>query len=167
MRGFTLMELMVVISIIAIISVFAALNATSFIRDSRVTESRDLLLSDLEEIKLKSLAGAPHAVIVVGGSGTSYLVSRLTDSNNDFARNAGETWTTLRTQTLPLNVKAALNGGDELWFDRKGIPRTAAWATMGRTFTLWFDANGNNTADAGEPVRKITLSAGGRIQYEK
>ncbi len=164
MRGFTMVELMVVISIIAIVATFAALNAASWLREARVGESRDLLVSDLEWIKLRSMAGVPHAVFVAGGTSTSYSLQKLTDADSNFMRDIGESTTALRYIALPQNVKISLNGGDELWFDRKGVPRTGVWGVIGRTFTLWYDANGNNAVDGGEFKREIVLSSGGRIQ---
>ncbi len=167
MRGITLMELLVVISIIAIVSMIASLNAASWIRESRVNEARDLLITDIENVKLKSMTDVPHAIIVSGGAAAAYTVNRLTDADSDFVRDGSEALTIVRTETLADKVKISLTGGAELWFDRKGVPRTSGWTMPGRTFTVWYDANGNNADDGGEPKREITISSRGRIQYEK
>ncbi len=171
MRGFTLLELMIVTAIIGILATLATLDAVSWYRESRLTESRDKLLADIEDAKLKSIAGVPHAIIVDGGgsgTGTRYFVCSLNDTNGDFAKTTGETSTTLLTVDLPPSEKINVNGGDdELWFDRKGIPRTSGWGVLGQTATIWYDANGNGVCDSGEPIRKVVLSNSGRVQYEK
>ena len=74
--GVTLVELIIVIAIIGIIVLFATIDTGWFQRDARVSEARDRLLADVEDIKIKSLAEVPHAVffIIVGGTSTSYTV---------------------------------------------------------------------------------------------
>jgi len=168
MRGFTLIELLVTISIISILIVIASLQAVSWIRESTVSENRDMLLADIEDVKLKSLTGYPQGIFVIGGVNTSYSVRKLTDADFDFMRDGGEANTTLRTANLPSPLKIRLNGGDdELWFDRKGVPRTSGWSPQGRTFTVWHDSDHDNAVDAGEVKQEIILSSRGRIQYEK
>ena len=167
MRGFTLIELMIVITIISIVALIASLSAVSWIRESTLNEQRDLLLSSVEDVKLRSITGVPHAIFVNDGKSTNFTVRNLTDDDSDFVRDASEGTTVIRTTTLPGKFKVSLNGGDELWFDRKGVPRTNSWGTLGRTLTLWHDGNGNDAIDANEIKREIILSSMGRVQYEK
>ena len=169
--GVTLIELIIVIAIIGIIALFATIDTAWFQRDARVTEARDRLLADIEDVKLKSLAQVPHAIFVTDGNAASYTVRRLVDADNDFVRDAAEATTTLSTVTLQTGMRIQLTGltsGNELWFDRKGIPRTDTWAaTVNATFRVWYDADGDGVYDSGdEQTKTISVSQDGRIQYE-
>ena len=187
--GVTLVELIIVLAIIGIIVLFATIDTAWFQRDARVSEARDRLLADVEEAKLKSITNVPHAIFVVGAA-TSYTVRKLPDTDANFKRDTTETASIeiVSTSSLSTNVKVRLTGGDELWFDRKGVPRTSTWrigncsvttATLCdedsdcpgesciRTFTVWYDANGNGSVDADEPNKTITISSGGRVKYEQ
>lgn len=173
--GVTLIELIIVIAIIGIIVLFATIDTAWFQRDARVTEARDRLLADIEDVKLKSLAQVPHAVFITC-AGASYTVRRLTDANSNFKKDSGEGDDVLLTVSLSTssNVKVRYNttctpgvGTSELWFDRKGIPKSSSWGIGNRTFTIWYDADGDNNIDDDETNKTIIISDTGRIQYEK
>ncbi len=167
MKGYTLIELFLVIIIIAILATFAMLNTAEWIRDANVKEARDMVIADIESIKLKSMSGLPHAILVSGGTNTLFTVNQLIDTDGNFAKNGTETSSVERTETLPRRVKINNSSGEELWFDRKGVPRSSTWGESGTTIKIWYDTNNNNTPDADEPTRYITISFHGRIQYER
>jgi len=171
--GVTLVELIIVLAIIGIIVLFATIDTAWFQRDARVTEARDRLLADVEEVKLKSLAQVPHAIFVTDGNNTSYSVVQLKDYKcsvtttkdcltdtdctggagnctvtGNFKRDVGEETSTLSTVTLQTGMRIQLTGTNELWFDRKGIQRTSNWgAATNRTFRLWYDEIANGVID--------------------
>ena len=173
--GVTLVELIIVIAIIGIIALFATIDTAWFQRDARVSEARDKLLADIEDVKLKSLAQVPHAIEINDATkATWYKIVKLTDDNSNFKWDSGEGTTDVAnsTVTLSTNVKISGPSGKLLWFDRKGIPKNSIWGVGNTTFTIWYDANGNNaftgTTDDDNEVRKtIIISDTGRIQYEK
>ena len=158
-----------------IIVLFATIDTAWFQRDARVTEARDKLLADIEDVKLKSLAQVPHAIEINDATkATWYKIVKLTDDNSNFKWDSGEGTTDVAnsTVTLSTNVKISGPSGKLLWFDRKGIPKNSIWGVGNTTFTIWYDANGNNaftgTTDDDNEVRKtIIISDTGRIQYEK
>lgn len=207
--GVTLVELIIVLAIIGIIVLFATIDTAWFQRDARVTEARDRLLADIEDVKLKSLAQVPHGIVVTGGNNTSYTVVQLEDFRcsittttacltdadctggagtcsvtGNFKRDTGEATSTLSTYNLPTNVRVSWNNNNvaELWFDRKGVPRSNLWGLGPGTFAIWYDADGNGIlpwtdsngstnldleSECGEPCRLIIISNNGRVQYEK
>lgn len=208
--GVTLVELLIVIAIIGIIVLFATIDTGWFQRDARVTEARDRLLADIEDAKLKSLAKVPHGIIVAttsyrmvclkeGNCSVTTTTACCQDSDCpsgesctfpaavNFKKDTGQTCPTACSDIpnssviLSTNVEVGLTSGTELWFDRKGVPRTTIWGINGNTFRVWYDngdnilswtdSNGSGSLDleseCGEPCKLIILSDTGRIQYEK
>ena len=173
--GVTLVELIIVIAIIGIIVLFATIDTAWFQRDARLTEVRDRLLADIENVKLKSITGVPHAIFVVGT--TSYRAVRLTDAaGSDFKRDTTDTEAdgdiitvaNFTSPTLPSNMRLRWSNGTEIWFDRKGTPRSSTWGFTNGTFTIWYDTETvNNSPDSNEQQKEIVISQDGRIQYEK
>jgi hypothetical protein len=99
---------------------------------------------------------------------------KLTDTNLDFIKNTGETGSDVAntTFTLPSEMKispvdSGLWADSGLWFDRKGIPRSATWALNATTFTFWYDEDGDGITDANEQSKTVVLSPDGRIKYEQ
>jgi prepilin-type N-terminal cleavage/methylation domain-containing protein len=165
--GITLIELLVVIAIIGVLIALVAIDTDWLMRETRLTEARDQLLADIEDVKLKSISDVPHAIYVAGGEATQYSVRRLNDANNNFRKDTGETWSTiLRWSTFSgSNVRVALNGdvdgtsnAAELWFDRKGVPRLHTWGEIGRSLSVGY---------TGGSWKTIAISRYGRVQYEQ
>ncbi|MDP2279299.1 MAG: prepilin-type N-terminal cleavage/methylation domain-containing protein [Nitrospirota bacterium] len=198
--GVTLVELIIVIAIIGIIVLFATIDTAWFQRDARVTEARDRLLANLEEQKLKSITRYPHGITVPNvTNATFYTLVKLSDAAGaDFKRDTGDTASIENLPAapenpvnLPTNIRIELTGGStEIWFDRKGMPRTSTWTrdcncsvttatvcaddsdclageTCNRTFTVWYDADGDGVRDSDEITKRISVENGGKIQYEQ
>jgi len=174
--GVTLVELIIVIAIIGIIVLFATIDTAWFQRDARVTEARDRLLANLEDMKLKSLTRYPHGITFPNlTNATSYTLVKLSDAAGaDFKRDSGDTASIENLPAapenpvnLPTNVRIRFSDSTELWFDRKGVPRTATWTVINRILFIWYDADGDGVQDADEITKRIDVENGGKIQYEQ
>jgi prepilin-type N-terminal cleavage/methylation domain-containing protein len=154
MRGFTLMELMVVISIIAILAVIASLSM-DLIRKEQVSSRTKELLADIQQARVDAMTGGPTTTIQqMRGAGirlvspTSFVVFKFNDCDQDYtydvdgcpgpAREEAEA----RVATMPPSIDIKrLNAGslvdpanvtaaDILVFDRLGMPRTYEWSMV-------------------------------------
>lgn len=183
MRGLTLIELIVVIAIIAIISTLATVNIQWWMRDSRLNEIRDVIMADLEDIKLKSVTGVPHGIRFEGSKNYSIIV--LEDLDGDFIKDLNEPVKVFNNPNpslfpLPSNYIIKWGNTQELWFDRKGRPRNADWGLgMGSIKICYDESRDNKCCDPkerecnppedkeAETLKTIVISREGRIQYEK
>jgi len=155
--GVTLVELMVVITIVAVMLGFAALSMVGMSRGAKLNEARDQLLADIQDVKLKSISGVPHAIYVTGGS-TSYTVRKLNINDANFIKDseADVDGAIVSTVNLPSGMTINTTISPQVWFDRKGLPKTSGWAQATGSFTLTKDGE----------TRTIIISQTGRIQYE-
>lgn len=191
-HGVTLVEVLVVMAIIIALTVLVTVAGDWFLRENKLIEYRDQLVSDLEYTKLQSITKLPHYVFLNSTSSQHYYELRelLTDTDGDFYPDAGETiqnigWQEARGYNCDMNstgdndafcLKDEYNiswtncgGGssEELWFDRKGIPRCDTWALGMGTITLYRDENGDDTWQSPELSKTITIDMVGRIRYEQ
>lgn len=156
-RGFTIVELMVVISIIAILAVIAALSA-DFIRKEQVASATKELLADLQQTRVEAMTAGPSTAIPqMRGSGikltssSAYALFKFNDCNEDYVYGA-DTCTgskpeeaEARTVAMPSSIELLRFDGTNLVtptgvaadmriFDRYGMPRAAdTWAAVGST----------------------------------
>ena len=160
-KGFTLIEVIVVMVIVGIVVVLALVNIEWFQRDVKLTQMRDQLLADLEYAKRMSIAQAPHGLFLYSNK---YEARLLTDADGNFIRGASEATTVFPgtcdgspsttctsaagcpsgqscVGSYPLPTSMVLtwdtcSGNLELWFDRKGIPRCNNWTVGSGILTL-------------------------------
>jgi prepilin-type N-terminal cleavage/methylation domain-containing protein len=163
--GWTLMETMVVTSIIAILSAIAIPQFSALSLQMRTNAAANELLSDVEYARTMSQrTGTPYYINVTGGTGVNYKVQRAANP----AAPAPTTDPAVRTVTLGTklpNVVFALNGtatdcygssrtgatpSTQLVFNSRGLPNAASAYFVG-------SQDGKNTY-------VVTVSGAGRAR---
>lgn len=80
--GFTLIELMVTIAVLAIIVSIAAPNISTQLANQRVKSTTAILISALKEAKVESIIRRQNISISYNNNGTNSGTITVTDSNN-------------------------------------------------------------------------------------
>jgi len=129
--GFTLMELMTTIAIIAVLAAIAVPNMIGWRSGTKLQGAVENLRGDLQWAKLKAVQenGAVTVLFLLGG--TSYEV--FMDNANAGVRDAGER--RYRRRDLPAGVSIDLggtdfNGNDYVTFNNRGFPENAGMVAV-------------------------------------
>jgi type IV fimbrial biogenesis protein FimT len=178
-KGFTLIELMVVITIAAILAAIVGPNMRNFLRNSRLSSGVNDLLHSLnlaraEAIKRQSNLGVPLSVVVCGSTAPTVANPVCTyntfsgwfvfvDLNNNWQRDAGEPVLEARETLDPsVTVKPDANG-DIVSYAPTGFANLAGAANP--TSTLVFcDARGVTAVGLQATARALYISPTGRAR---
>lgn len=110
--GFTLVELLTVITIIGILLALATLNFNNYVRKTSIESQTRQLFSDLNEARVRAMYRKQRHTIVLNVS--SYIFKTYSSDNEDkFAGN------TLFTKNIKYSLSNAAN--THLVFDTRGI----------------------------------------------
>lgn len=147
--GFTLIEILLVITIIGVLTGLVAMNMAEEVKKSRLKEATTQFYGDLKKCRVDAMTnggiGTTRGFGFNFNDATSYNLFRFDDANNDYIFDSGEPgelqvisvpngvqmkWNDAGTLKDPVNLGARL-------FDRRGWLRTANWSTVGNaTFVL-------------------------------
>ena len=155
-RGFTLIELMVTLAVVAIVAALATPSFTGVINSNRLTSQANELVADIQLARSEALR-----------RNRTVRLCRSTDGST-CAAGAGK-WTGWVVRTQGANaellrsytVKGALqvSGGTDVDFRADGLARSAAGGLLATTFTICLP-----TTRPAENVRRVELTGGSRVK---
>jgi type IV fimbrial biogenesis protein FimT len=90
--GFTLLEMMIVIAVMAILAAIAAPNFTSYMAHRRLNGAARQVMTDLMEARMKAVSQNNRFKVFFSEDGHRYTI--LDDSNNNNTEDSDETSTT-------------------------------------------------------------------------
>lgn len=150
-RGFTLVELMIGLAVLAVVAAFAVPSFSSLLDRNRLTSTTNHLLGFLNGARVEAIKR--NAIVridpITTGAWGSGIVAWV-DENGDGNRSDAETFQEL--EALSSDLSLTLSGGTDVGFRPSGISRT------GGTLTL------SLCSGAGKPGRSIEIQAGGRMR---
>jgi type IV fimbrial biogenesis protein FimT len=164
--GFTLIELMVTITVAAILLAVAAPSFVTFQRNSVLTSSTNSLVGALSAARSEALKRGQN-VLVVPADGTNWNkgVTVFVDLNNDQVLSTGEP-IVFQQASLPSYISAtALGSGPDptyIMFDASGYSRTSNATYQSATLTV--ARNDVATAQQPDQTRIVVVAKTGRIR---
>ena len=192
-KGFSLIELLVVLTIFGIIIVIVSMNSVNFITNATLSQMRDQLLDNIEEARSRSITSVPYGIQFNNAPATAYSLIRLQAGTCSVT-------TTQNCATTPDNLGDGCPTGEYCVFSQSGSFEVASGepTTIMTTITynsgytstmtfpgtagdyIWFDRKGmphdmNWNTPSGETTisvlrgslsKSITIDTAGKVTYE-
>ena len=152
-KGFSLIELLIIISIISTLMAFSVNWYIKYEQDRRLTETANSLVADLQWAKEHSISGDNLYGVYIDINNKNYVVFKNLDLGCSFnAQNES-----LRTRDLPNGLSFDNTQSVTFLFDRRGYPLSSSCGFGASTIIL---KNRNNLK------KNIIVSRYGRIRVE-
>jgi type IV fimbrial biogenesis protein FimT len=138
--GFTLVELMTVIAIMAVLVSIATPNMMNWINNAKVSSASRQVLSSIQEARIHSIKVNSTTTIEFSEAGETYETRKWNPQANDF---------NIQTYSLPAGVQmtAAFGNGRVLRYNGRGLPSSMGNVVLannsGKTIEIRVNINGS------------------------
>ena len=120
--GFTLMELMIVITIIAIMASIAIPNFIGWLPERRLDAGAQDILQGLQKSRSKAIMTNRNVIVTFDAAANSFIAFVDEDASND--QSAGDL--TIVNRTMPVGVDLGVpDFGNTVTIDNRGLPSTS------------------------------------------
>jgi len=144
-RGFTLVEMMIVVTVMAILAAVAAPNFTSYMTHRRLNGAARQIMTDLMEARMRAVSQNNRFKVFFLDDGHRYTI--LDDSNNNNTEDSGETSTTKDIRDVYRDVTFSATA-DPIFY-----PRGTAYGT-----TVTISNSGGS--------KSVTVATAGRVKIQ-
>lgn len=158
--GFTLVELMITVAVVAILMAIATPSFTSIINSNRLASAANEMVATLQTARMEAVRLNTTVKVCGGCDGNAGSVVAYVDANNDNVATAAEI---LRVSSFNPNIQRS--GGTNLVFRADGFGRTAA-APNGALAATSFNFCIPTTKPA-QNIRVVSIGSGSRISTDR
>jgi type IV fimbrial biogenesis protein FimT len=162
-RAFTLVELLTVVAVLAVITLLAAPNLTSFFDSNRVSTTSNNLLASMMQAKGEAVRRGRRVMMVPNSGGWSagwniYVDSRA--SPNCAYDTSGDTLIGKEEATSGVTITSAVPASGSQYISFIGTGESREYSGCSGTDST--SLNGNIVITAGATTRRVCLSGQGR-----
>lgn len=161
-RGFTLVELMVTVAVLAIVAAIAAPSFRNLLLNSRLTAAANELSAALQGARMEALRTNARVVVCPSTDGSScagsdwskfVLISGKTGASNPLRV------VTLNNRGLTVSGSSNVTGTTPIWYQADGFVRVGTAATQTGTIRVCASAlSGNNARDVQATMGRVAVS---------